>query len=39
MPGTGPEMSATLANVIVSSLIPVWLWKPVQSIRVTPPFG
>ena len=30
MPGTGPEMSATLAIVIVLSVMPVWFLKPEQ---------
>src|SRR3954451_11257366 len=30
MPGTGPEMSATFAIVIVLSVMPVWFLKPLQ---------
>ena len=37
MPGTGPEMSATLAIVIVLSVTPVWFLKPAQLPALVPP--
>ena len=39
MPGTGPEMSATLARVIVLSVMPVWFLKPSHEPAFAVPVG
>lgn len=39
MPGTGPEMSATFARVMVVSVIPVWFLNPSHEAAFAVPVG